>query len=275
LEPAAAAQRVSEHWAVVEAEHAAKRDLAGYLVNSLNGMETVMYEVALRQIPSRSLLRLKRNVNGRPGAIALGKEFVSLLRERRLPRIPGRAGAPFCIYWSEVTEDSDGPIEWCKPVPDDQADALAGWIPELVLRTEIGHKEAFVNLGPGGQATPAQWQFAAGSQSPWLERQQLVSAPCMSVTTLASASTPPTLPGKTTYGMPTTSGAASAGRNTEIRPGNSWPATSARLMPNPCTAMSCEVIPPLAMIHAGSPTKDRRTIPASAAETARATSRSS
>ena len=129
-----------------------------------------MYEVALRDIPSRSQLRLKRNVNSRPGAIALGQEFVSLLRERRLPRIPGRAGAPFCIYWSEVTEDSDGPIEWCKPVPDDQADALAGRVPELALRTEIGHKEAFVNLGPGGQATPAQWQLAAGSLFAWADQ---------------------------------------------------------------------------------------------------------
>lgn len=170
LEPAAAARQVSEHWAGVEAEHAAKRELAGYVVNSLNGMETAMYEVALRDIPSRSQLRLKRNVNSRPGAIALGQEFVSLLRERRLPRIPGRAGAPFCIYWSEVTEDSDGPTEWCKQVPDDQADALAGRVAEPALRTEIGHKEVFVNLGPGGQATPAQWQLAAGSLFAWADQ---------------------------------------------------------------------------------------------------------
>jgi DNA-binding transcriptional MerR regulator len=171
LEPAAAARRVSEHWSAVEVEHAARRDLAGYVANTLHGTESVMYEVALRDIPDRSLLCLRRNVNGRSGAIALGKQFVGIMRERRLPRIPGRAGAPFCIYWSEVSEDSDGPIEWCKPVPDDQAEALASLIPELALRTEPAHEEAFVNLGPGGQATPAQWQLAAGSLFAWPARR--------------------------------------------------------------------------------------------------------
>ena len=39
--------------------------------------------------------------------------------------MPGREGTGFCIYWGEVNDDSDGPIEWCRPVPDDQAEALA------------------------------------------------------------------------------------------------------------------------------------------------------
>lgn len=29
------------------------------------------------------------------------------------------------IYHAEVTEDSDGPVEWCWPVPGDQAAAIA------------------------------------------------------------------------------------------------------------------------------------------------------
>jgi DNA-binding transcriptional MerR regulator len=173
LEPAAAASRVGEYWAAAEVEHAGRRDLARYLVNSLNGTETLMYDVAARDIPSRSLLCLKRNVDGRAGAFALGKEFIGLLRDRNLlrdsdvPRLPGRAGAPFCIYWSEVTDDSDGPIEWCKPVPDDLAGALADRIPELALRTEPAHKEAFVHLGRGDQTTPAQWQLAAATLFGW------------------------------------------------------------------------------------------------------------
>jgi hypothetical protein len=95
-----------------------------------------MYDVTTRDIPSRSLLCLKRNVDGQQGAWALGKQFVALLRERALPRMEGRTGAAFCIYWAEVSDDSDGPIEWCRPVPGDRAEALATQFPELTLRTE-------------------------------------------------------------------------------------------------------------------------------------------
>lgn len=126
-----------------------------------------MYEVTTREIPSRSLLCLKRNVEGEDGAWAFGKEFVAMLRKHSLPRMDGRAGAAFCIYWGEVSEDSDGPIEWCRPVPDELARELAAEIPELHLRTEPAHREAFVNLGPGGQTSPAQWKLVMESLHAW------------------------------------------------------------------------------------------------------------
>jgi hypothetical protein len=37
----------------------------------------------------------------------------------------GRAGAVFCIYWGEVSDDSDGPLEWCRPGRDEEGEALA------------------------------------------------------------------------------------------------------------------------------------------------------
>ncbi len=73
----------------------------------------------------------------------------------------------------------------------------------------------------------------------------------MIATTCASVPSSPTLPAKTTYGIPTASGAASSGQNTEIVPGNNWPATSARWIPSPCSITSCEVMPPLATTQAG------------------------
>jgi DNA-binding transcriptional MerR regulator len=39
----AVAGQVTAYWAAAEAEHAARRDLAGYLVDRLNGKETIMY----------------------------------------------------------------------------------------------------------------------------------------------------------------------------------------------------------------------------------------
>ena len=42
----------------------------------------------------------------------------------------------FPIYWGQVSADSDGPVEWCKPVSAAEAEGLAAQFPELTLRVE-------------------------------------------------------------------------------------------------------------------------------------------
>lgn len=164
-DPAEAAWRVAEHWRHAEATHAARRELAGHLVTRLNGRDsTPMYEVATREMPERSLLCVKRNVDEQ-ALWAFGKEFVALLRERPLPRLEGRVGATFCIYWGQVSADSNGPVEWCRPLPPAQANALAGQYPELILRHEPAHRETYVAMPVG--ASPAQWQLASEALYAW------------------------------------------------------------------------------------------------------------
>jgi hypothetical protein len=85
-------------------------------------------EVATREMPERSLLCLKRQVDEQ-GQWAFGKEFIAILRERPLPKVEGRQGAFFCIYWSHPSADGDGLIEWCRPVLDAEANALAEHYP--------------------------------------------------------------------------------------------------------------------------------------------------
>jgi DNA-binding transcriptional MerR regulator len=146
LEPAQAAERVRQVWAATESKHSSLRALA-------------------------SLLCVKRNVTGEKAAWAFGKEFIALLRHYKFPQIEGRAGAFFQIFWGEVSEDSDGPIEWCRPVPADQAEALAARCPELTLRTEPAHGEAFVPIGDG-QLDGADWQVGSRSLEAWSDQQQ-------------------------------------------------------------------------------------------------------
>jgi DNA-binding transcriptional MerR regulator len=169
-DPADAAARIAEHWRDAEAAHGARRDLADYLVNWLSGKRFVMYEVATRAMPERSLLCLKRNVDEQ-GMWAFGKEFIAILRERPLPKIEGREGASFCIYWGWASADSDGPVEWCRPVPEAEAHALAEHYPELTLRTEPAHREAFVAL-PGPLVSGVQIQLAAESLRAWAQEQE-------------------------------------------------------------------------------------------------------
>ena len=129
LDPVQAADRVREFWAATDAEHTARRGLAAYLIDELSGKRSVMYEVSTREMPERSLLCLKRNVAGRDQAWAFGKDFIALLRHYQLPPIQGRAGAFFCIYWGEVSEDSDGPVEWCSSHPISRGGSALGTLP--------------------------------------------------------------------------------------------------------------------------------------------------
>jgi DNA-binding transcriptional MerR regulator len=168
LDPADLAKQVTEFWQEAEIRHAGQRELISALVDRLTGRNTVMYEVATREMPQRSLLCLKRNIN-EGGEWAFGKEFIGIIRGKGLPRIEGREGAFFCIWWGQVSADSDGPLEWCKPVPDDQAEELAAQFPELTLRVEPAHREAYVNLGRGDQIDSSQWQLADEALRSWAE----------------------------------------------------------------------------------------------------------
>jgi DNA-binding transcriptional MerR regulator len=164
-DPVDAGNQIAAHWRKVESVHDARRELADYLVNRLTGKKPIVYEVATREMPERSVLCLKRNVDEK-GAWALGKEFIAIMRERPLPRMEGREGAAFAIFWGEVSADSDGPVEWCKPIPQAEARSLAEHYPELTLRTESAHREAYVALGPAG-GNAVQWQLASESLSNW------------------------------------------------------------------------------------------------------------
>jgi DNA-binding transcriptional MerR regulator len=172
-DPADAATRIAEYWRDAEAAHDVRRELADYLVSRLSGKRRVMYEVATREIPERSLLCLKRSVDEQ-GQWAFGKEFIGIWRARPLPLMEGRAGASFCIWWSHPSDDGDGLIEWCRPVPPAEAAALAERYPELTLRAEPAHTEAFVTLpGWGGsQAAVLHWQLAYESLGTWVQEQE-------------------------------------------------------------------------------------------------------
>jgi DNA-binding transcriptional MerR regulator len=173
LEPDAAAERITEHWNATEARHTARRDLARYLIDRMQGKRPAMYEVTTREIPARSVLCVKRSVEGIDGAWAFGKEFIGVLRNHNLPKIDGRTGAFYCIWWGEVNDDSDGPLEWCRPVPTDHAEQVAIQVPELVLRTEPPHQEAFIQLGQWPHVEVAQWPLITQSLLDWSQEHKV------------------------------------------------------------------------------------------------------
>jgi DNA-binding transcriptional MerR regulator len=76
LDPASAAEQIRDYWARTKMEHAAQQELVGYLVDRLLGKKSDMYEVAVRDIPARSLLSLMRRVH-QDEMVQIGREFSS------------------------------------------------------------------------------------------------------------------------------------------------------------------------------------------------------
>ncbi|WP_410574828.1 MerR family transcriptional regulator [Amycolatopsis sp. cmx-4-61] len=172
-DPASAAAEIRAYWAEAEAEHAAQRVLVGRLVDHLHGKEEpAMYEVTVRDIPERKLLSVVSRVSQDEFESMTRELFIHRLRRGGVPRVEGVAGAPFMVYHGEVSGDSDGPVEWCWPVPDDRAAEIAAGFPDLTLRTEPAHQEAFVRQEtPGPWAGANQVEVAVGALFAWASRQ--------------------------------------------------------------------------------------------------------
>src|ERR1700761_8309326 len=175
LDGPAARERLARYWSDPEAGHHGRRELALSLLNRLHGKETPMtaatpsatHDVGLRDLPDRQVLCLQRHLHASE-MLAVGKEFVSQFLSDAVPALDGVAGAPFVIFYGHVSEDSDGPVEWCRPVPADRAAELAAQFPELILRTDPAHQEAFVPLPRAAGAGP-QWPPVMQAMEAWGE----------------------------------------------------------------------------------------------------------
>ncbi len=146
--------------------------LVDALIDDLHRRRGNMKEVDVREVPERHLLCLKRHVDP-AGAWDLGKEFIAVVRDAGLPRLEGPAGETFAIFWGEVSQDSDGPVEWCRPVPADEADALAAGVPGLSARVEPAHREAYVAMGNYADLGDEDWPLAERALRRWAEERGL------------------------------------------------------------------------------------------------------
>jgi DNA-binding transcriptional MerR regulator len=165
----ALAARITAFWKASEDDHSARRRLAELIVARLNGTRFEMYEVSVRDVPSRQLLGMQRNIASSDEVFAMGREFISLFKATTLPRPEGVPSTLVLIYHGAVSNDSDGPVEVCRPVPDEHVGALVASFPTLTLRTEPAHREAVVQLG-FAEPTAAQWGLVSESIRDWTDR---------------------------------------------------------------------------------------------------------
>jgi DNA-binding transcriptional MerR regulator len=156
LEPAAGAKALADWWTDVEAELSERRALVSYLQSRFNGEEPPMRAVELRTIPERKVLSINRHVT-LPETDAFFRDSFARLRALSTG-LEGIAGAPFLIFYGEVSEDGNGPMELCRPVILDTPDVVEP-NSDVEVRVEPEHDEAYVRLTKRETAWPAMLPF--------------------------------------------------------------------------------------------------------------------
>lgn len=167
--PADAADAVADYWAIVEADLADRRALVSYIQALLTGADmTSNYDIQLRTIPERTLLSLSRHLHAGETDAFFGDAFTRL--RSAAPGVTGIAGCPFLVFYGEVSDDSDGPIELCRPVALDGAtDAAAP--ADIQRRVEPTHDEVFIRVAMRDMGWPALAP-AVDALEAWIRAQQ-------------------------------------------------------------------------------------------------------
>ena len=149
--PGEAAEAVGSYWAGVESVMADRRVLVSYIQAKLTGADMARYDVQTRIIPERTVLSISRHLHADQTDAFFGDAFARL--RSAAPGVEGIAGCPFLVFYGEVSDDSDGPMELCRPVGSaaDPAAAMA----DVQLRAEPAHDEVFIRLAMKDMGWPA------------------------------------------------------------------------------------------------------------------------
>ena len=147
-----AALAATQWWGQVEHKVAERRALVSYLQARLRGEDHAMYDIKVRSIPERSALTISRHLHLDETDQFFADAFTRLRAAG--PGLEGIAGVPFLIFYCEVSADSDGPIELCRPVASVAELDASG---HLQLRIEPAHEETYIrlamkNMGLAGDA---------------------------------------------------------------------------------------------------------------------------
>lgn len=136
-----AAELIAGYWEAAERRLASQRELAAHLRLTLSGGEGIfgMYEVREREVAEQLVLTEQRHVPVAELSDWIGHAMTRLATAAH--DRGGIAGREFVVYYGEVNEDSDGPVECCVPIDPGRPRSE-----EIPMRTEPAHREAYVRL---------------------------------------------------------------------------------------------------------------------------------
>ncbi|NNN37423.1 MerR family transcriptional regulator [Streptomyces sp. S3(2020)] len=180
------ADRLAAYWADVEARVAGQRTLAEYLRGRLSGRSSEMYGkfvVETVELPERVVITEKRHTLADELPAWIGASLGRL--EAAARECGGVTAAPFVVYHSEVSMESDGPAESCVPVADETAArawaAARGRARETGVRVEPAQRFAYTRISKAQVAHP-QIMAAFEAVEEWITAQGLEQAgPCREI----------------------------------------------------------------------------------------------
>ena len=131
---------IESYWKAVEVRTASQRELAAHLRSVLSGGASKYgFAIHEREVPEQLVLTEKRHVRVPELATWIPAATVRLTQSAK--RYGGVIGSWIVVYYGEVNEDSDGPVEVCAPV--EARDRIAD---DSALRREPAHREAYARL---------------------------------------------------------------------------------------------------------------------------------
>ncbi|MFE3178290.1 MerR family transcriptional regulator [Amycolatopsis sp. NPDC059090] len=179
LPPDAAAAEVRAYWEEQERAWHGKRELAGFFLDQLAGKETPMYDVSVREMPARTLLVTSEHLTAdRIGEFAA--PLFAFFGGPAVPRPEGSAGRPFLRYHGEISNDSDGLVEFCCPIDPEGGDIA---FPEMTLSTDDAGREAYVTVPKANMMTALgaeslhRWLAGHDVEADWKPRQIFLCDP--------------------------------------------------------------------------------------------------
>ncbi|WP_406488111.1 MerR family transcriptional regulator [Streptomyces phaeochromogenes] len=182
----AAADLVTAYWADVEERLAGQRTLAHYLRGRLSGRSSELYatfEVHTVDVPEQWVITETRHTLVEELPVWIPASLGRL--EAAAKECGGTTGAPFVVYHSEVSQESDGPVESCVPVADPEAartwavQHARAW--NTTARLEPAHRLAYTRITKAQVANP-QIHAAYEAVEAWLTTQNLpYTAPCREI----------------------------------------------------------------------------------------------
>ncbi|ULR51322.1 MerR family transcriptional regulator [Streptomyces deccanensis] len=184
-----AAERLAAYWAGAEERFASQRTLVAYLRGRLSGTESGMAETygtfAIETVDTapQVLLTQSRHTLADELPAWIGASLGRL--EEGAAACGGVAGAPFVVYHSEVSMESDGPAESCVPVADEGAArawaAEHGRAWETRVRVEPATRLVYTRISKAQVAHP-QILAAFEAVERWIAGRGLrVTGPCREI----------------------------------------------------------------------------------------------
>ncbi|MDQ1046396.1 MerR family transcriptional regulator [Streptomyces sp. V4I2] len=180
------ADRLAAYWADVEARVAGQRTLVEYLRGRLSGRSSELYgkfEVETVDVPAQVVITETRHTLADELPAWIGASLGRL--EAAARECGGVTAAPFVVYHSEVSMESDGPAESCVPVADEAA--ARAWAAgqgrrwEAGVRVEPARRLAYTRISKAQVAHP-QILAAFEAVEAWMEREGLeYDGPCREI----------------------------------------------------------------------------------------------